>query len=100
MKKLVRCHPRKILIRRKSDRRRVGMLHPASPRSFSDVKDERVMLEGRALHQGQLIRTNALQLVFNLFPSPSVSMHHHGYVRRYALQVENLKSSDFDRGVR
>src|SRR5579859_2350082 len=96
MKKFVRRYVRQVIVGRQPNRGRVGMLHPSPARAFSDVKDERVMLEGRAAHHVDLVSADFAQLVFNLFLAPAISMNDNADVRGNSGHGELLEISNFN----
>src|SRR5580700_7766044 len=95
MKKLVRRHSGKILIRRNPYRRRIGMLHPPAAGSLSNVQNENVTFERSAVHKLDFVLANPLQILLDLLPPPPISMDHHRHARSNVRQVKLLKFAEF-----
>src|SRR5229473_2969380 len=76
------------------------MLHAAATGLLADVENKGVVLEGRSIHELQLILTDSLQVVFDLFLPPVVAMNHDGHGGRHLWQFEYINIPNFNRTIR
>src|SRR5712664_723859 len=77
MKEFMRRDSRQVFIRVHADCGRVRMLHAAATSSLANVKNKRVALERRSIHELQLVLADTFQIAFNLFLLPVIAVNHY-----------------------
>src|SRR5438105_1531313 len=76
------------------------MLHAPAASAFSNVQQEHVMIERRAVHELDFILANFLQILFNKLPPPFFPVDNNGYAGQRSGQIKLLKLTDFHWTVR
>src|SRR5215470_17845471 len=98
MKEFMRRNAGESLAGADIDRRAVGMFHPAARplRRFSDVENEKVMIERSAAHQLNLVGANLAQHRGEVSLFPIVAMNNDGDWMRLLSDFEEPKAAYFD----